>query len=136
MKSCVHLGHRVFVGLAGELRFEQLFLQVGVVELGVGVGDFHAVDEQLEALGDRGVIGLALGERADAGRVVDDEHRADERLLDLGLEDFALDDVWVFAGRFEAEQSSQRRRRRPRRWRRCSAVRGTAHRRFCGRTAA
>ena len=66
----VHLGHRVLFRQARKLRLEQLLLQVGIVQLGVGVGDFHAVDEQLESLGDGRVVCLALGQRADAGRVV------------------------------------------------------------------
>ena len=51
----VHLRHRVFFRQAGELRAEQVFLQPRVVQFGVGVRHFHAVDEQLEPLGDRRV---------------------------------------------------------------------------------
>ena len=41
--------------LLGHLGEEALGLILGVVELGVGVGDLAATDEQLEAVGDVGV---------------------------------------------------------------------------------
>ena len=72
----VHLGHRVFLRQAGELLRKSLLLHDRVVQLGVGVGQLHAVDEQLEALGDGRVARLPLGQRAERGRVVVDEHRA------------------------------------------------------------
>ena len=93
----VHLGHRVLVLLAGELLAEQLLLQDRVVQLGVGVGQLHPVDEQLEPLGDRRVRRLPLGQRADRGRVVDDEDGPVEAVLDDLLEDLADDDVGVLA---------------------------------------
>ncbi len=89
----VHAGHGILFGKAGQLLREELLLQVGVVELGVGVGHFHAMDEQLEPFGDGGIVGLALGQGADAGRVVEDEDRAGEAALDLGFEQLADDDV-------------------------------------------
>ena len=56
----VHLGHRVFCLLAGELLLEEGFLQERVVQLGVGVGQLHAVDEQLEPFGHAGLRALRL----------------------------------------------------------------------------
>ena len=79
---------------------------------------------QLEPLGHGRVVGLALGERADAGRVVDHEDRPDERLLDLRFEDFALDDVGMLAGRFEAERFRDLRPPPPRRSASMSSVLG------------
>ena len=74
------------------------FLQARVVELGVGVGQLDAVDEQLEPLGDRRVRRLALGERADRGRIVDDEDRPFQVIFDDGFEQLVGDDVGVLAG--------------------------------------
>ena len=56
----VHLGHRVFLRQPGELLAERLLLRDRVVQLGVGVGQLHAVDVQLEALGDRRVARFRL----------------------------------------------------------------------------
>ena len=83
---------------------EQLLLQDRVVQLGVGVGQLHPVDEQLEPLGDRRVRRLPLGQRADRGRVVDHEDRAVEAVLDDLLEDLADDDVGVLAGRRDPQR--------------------------------
>ena len=44
-KVVIHLRHRVFFFEPGQLGAEQFFLQIGVVQLGIGVGYFHAVDE-------------------------------------------------------------------------------------------
>jgi hypothetical protein len=77
-------------------------LQVGVVQFGVGVRDFHPLDEELEPLGDGGVLLAALGERANARGIVADEDRTHQRVFDLFFEDFALDDVGVFVLGFEA----------------------------------
>ena len=55
-----------------------------------------------------GFDSLALGQRADAGRVVDDEDRAFEGVFDLLLEDFALDHVGVLAGCVEADFFGER----------------------------
>ena len=59
--------------------------------------------KELEALGDVGLAALPLRERADAGRVVGDEDRADEGVFDLGFENFVLDHVGMFAGGLEAD---------------------------------
>ena len=40
----VHLGHRLFFRQARQLAGKKLFLQIGIVQLGVGVGHFHALD--------------------------------------------------------------------------------------------
>ena len=65
------------------------------------------LNEQLEPLGHGRVARLALGQRADAGRIVDHEDRPDQRVFDLLLEDFALDHVGVLAGRLEADLFGQ-----------------------------
>ena len=49
----------LFFGI--QLLTEPLGLYVGVVELGKGVGDFHAAEVKLEALGKARVVGLLLG---------------------------------------------------------------------------
>ncbi len=71
------------------LSMETLSLIDGVVELGEGVGVLVADDEQLETLGQLGVVGLLLGKRAHLERVVDDEGRLDELLLGNGLENLS-----------------------------------------------
>ena len=88
---------------------EKLFLQVGIVQFGVGVGHLHALDEQLEPLGNRRIAGLPLGQRADARRVVDHEDRARQGVFHLLLKHEALDHVGVLAGRVEAELLGQPR---------------------------
>ena len=98
----VHAGHRLLGRHAGELRAKQLLLEVGVVEFGVGVGQFHARHVELEPLGDVRLARLPLGERADRGRIVDHEHRAVERLFDRRLEEVALDHVGMAAGGLHA----------------------------------
>ena len=64
-------------------------------------------DVKLEPLGDRRVRGLALGQRADRGRIVDDEDRAGQAVFDHLLEELAGDDVGVLARRGD---SAARRR--------------------------
>ena len=98
----VHAGHRLLGRHAGELRAKQLLLEVGVVEFGVGVGQFHARHVELKPLGDVRLARLPLGERADRGRIVDHEHRAVERLFDRRLEEVALDHVGMAAGGLHA----------------------------------
>ncbi len=68
------------------LRLEALVLVNGVVELGEGVAHLAAADEHLIALGERGLLRAALGQRADLDRVHGDECRLDERGLDLLVE--------------------------------------------------
>ena len=99
----VHLGHRLLFRQAGQLLAEKLLLQVGIVQLGVGVGHFHALDEQLEPLGNRRIARLALGQRANARRIVDHEDRPRQGVFHLLLEDETLDHVGVFADRVEAD---------------------------------
>ena len=92
----VHLGHAVFGREPRQLRFEQLLLQPGVVQLGVRVRQFHPVDEQLEPLGDLGLTGLALGQRAHRGGVVDHEDRSRQVRFDHLFEDVVDDHIGVF----------------------------------------
>ena len=78
----VHLRHRVLFLLPGKLGAEERLLEQRVVQLGVGVGQLHAPNEELEPLGDRRVGGLPLGQGADRGRVVEDEDGPFEPVLD------------------------------------------------------
>ena len=82
----VHLGHAVFFLQPRQLGAEQVFLQPRVIQFGVGVRQFQAVNEQLEPLGNLGVTLLPLGERAHGRRIVDDEHRPRQMRLDRLLE--------------------------------------------------
>ncbi len=84
----VHLGHRIFFVEPRQLSAEQFFLQVGIVQLGIGVGHFHALDEQLEPLGDGRVVLFALGKRADARRIVHHKDGTGKGVLYLRLEHF------------------------------------------------
>ena len=54
-----------------------------------------------------GLLGLPLGQRADARRIVDHEDRAHQGVFDLLLEHEALDHVGVLADRVEAELLGQ-----------------------------
>ena len=63
---------------------------LGVVELGEAVGDLAAADEELEALGDEGVVVLAARQRRHLGGVIGDEGRVLEAMLDGLLEDLDL----------------------------------------------
>src|ERR1035437_5125508 len=65
--------------ITGILGFGLLHEAVGlifrVVQLGEGVGDFTANNKQFETLGDLGVAVTGARQRANFGRVVDDEGR-------------------------------------------------------------
>ena len=74
--------------------FEVGLLHVWVVELGVGVGQLHAADKQLETLGDFRLVGLALGQRAEARGIVDHEGGLDQVVLD-GFFPHAVEQVVV-----------------------------------------
>jgi hypothetical protein len=65
-------------------------LVFGVVQLGEAIGDLAAGDEQLEALGDLRVAVAAARQRADLGRVVDDEGRIPEIGFGSLLEELQL----------------------------------------------
>ena len=94
-------------GSPGELAAEKLLLQERVVELGVGVGQLHALDEQLEPLGHRRVRGLALGQRADRRGIVDHEDRTGQAILDHLLEELARDHVGILARRGDSRSSAR-----------------------------
>ena len=68
------------------LRLKALVLVDGVVQLGESVAHLAAADEHLIALGERGLLGAALGQRADLHGIHGDERRLDERGLDLLVE--------------------------------------------------
>ena len=70
-----------------DLRAEALGLVDRVVELVEGVSVLMAADEQLEALGELGVVRQLLGQRGDLQRMLGDEHGLDKLLLGHGLED-------------------------------------------------
>ncbi len=67
--------HSLVVALVGEthLFFETLLLVDGVVELAISVGEFFAVDHELEALGQAGFGAVFLGEGGHLDWVVGDE---------------------------------------------------------------
>src|SRR6201996_3078031 len=71
-------GHGLGVAAGGQrgLGLEPLLLLVGGVELAVAVGQLPAPDDQLEAVGEGGVLVGLAGQRRDLGGVVVDEHRA------------------------------------------------------------
>ena len=102
----VEFGHRVLFVEAVKLGSEQLVLEQWVVEFGVGVGQFHAVDEQFESFGDLGIVSLPLGQRAEAGGIIDDENRSDQRVLNGLLEDLVDDDVRVHPVGVDLQTSS------------------------------
>ena len=59
------------LGLAGsDLLLEAATLVDGVVQLGEGIAELAAVDEELEALGQVAVLGLALGQGGDVSKAV------------------------------------------------------------------
>ena len=70
------------------LLLEACTLVDGVVQLGVGVGQFLAVDHQLEALGQFGVVAVTLAERRHLHGIVGDEGRLDVGAFALLAEDF------------------------------------------------
>jgi hypothetical protein len=60
-------------------------------------------DEQFESFRNLGLVGLALCEGADAGRVVHHEYRPRQLIFDLLLKNLVLDYVRVLAGRVEPD---------------------------------
>ncbi len=75
-----------------ELLFEALALVEGIVELGVGVGDFFAVDNEFESLGELWVVAVFFTEGRHFDGVIDDEGGLDE----VGFAFFAKDGVDEF----------------------------------------
>jgi hypothetical protein len=71
-------------GFAGQARLlgKVLALHTRVVQLGVGVADLLAADEELEALGHAWKRAVPLGERRHANRVVHQERRRVEGVLE------------------------------------------------------
>ena len=67
--------------LGGNLLGKAAGLINGVIELGEGVGVLVAGNDQLKAVGEARVLGLALGERGDLLRVVAHEGGVDDGLL-------------------------------------------------------
>ena len=76
------LGLVVAGRLRARLGLEALALVDGVVELAVGVGQLAAGDDRLEALDQRVVVAVHARQRGDLARVVHDERRRDQRVLD------------------------------------------------------
>ena len=75
----------------GHLTLEAALLVDGVVQLAEGVAVLGAVDEILEALGEGGIIRLALCQRADLDGIIVDEGGLDELVLDEGVEELGQD---------------------------------------------
>ena len=76
-----HAGLVVPLGPQLHLLLEAAALVDGVVELGEGVAHLAAADEQLEALGEPGILGGALGQGGHVHRVHGDEGGLDQLLL-------------------------------------------------------
>ena len=70
-----------------QLLLETAQLVDGVVELGVGVGQLLAADEELETLGELGIVAVALAEGRHLDGVVGNEGGLDELVLALLAED-------------------------------------------------
>ena len=70
-----------------QLLLEALFLVDGVVELAIGVSQFLAADEELEAFGEVGIVAVALAEGRHVDGVVCDEGGLYQRGLALLAED-------------------------------------------------
>ena len=82
-----------------------------IVELAVGVGQLALPDEELEAVHQRGVLPLPLGERRELDRKVHDERRLDQRRLDEPLEELLPDPPRGSVGRLDALRASRLRER-------------------------
>ena len=127
----------VRLGVAGVARrhllVEALGLDVRVVELGEGVGQLHAGDVELEALGEARVRRVLLGQRRHLHRVMGEEGRLHQLLLRRRLEQGGQQVAVVarLGKRHVAlARAPPRRRRRPRdspRRRRRSSTVACAH---------
>lgn len=93
--------HRLVVAgvLLLDLQHEALGLVLGVVQLGIGIGDLAAADEQLEAVSDARVFVVAAGQRRNLEGVAGDE----VRLLQLVLHQFLENHHLQLAQAFVAE---------------------------------
>jgi len=69
---------RNFISSLGDLREEATFLFRWIVKFGEAIGDLHASNKNLEALGERRIVGLLLGERRNVGREVVENGGLDE----------------------------------------------------------
>ncbi|KPW50728.1 Uncharacterized protein ALO88_05605 [Pseudomonas syringae pv. antirrhini] len=85
--------------LVGHLGLEAFGLIFSVIELGVGVGNLAAADEQLETVSDVRVVIVATGQRRHFERVLGDEVGLFQLVLDQFFENHHLQ----FAQSFEAE---------------------------------
>ena len=85
--------------LVTNLRVEALGLILGIVQLGVGVGDLAAADEQLEAISDVRIVVATTRQRRDFERITGDEGWLLQLVLDQLLENHHLQ----LAQPFEAE---------------------------------
>src|SRR3954469_19179956 len=75
-----------------DLLLEAPPLVVGIVELGERVADLHPADDRLEALDEALLGAVALGERRELDRVVEQERGLDEVRLDV-LGDQVVDEL-------------------------------------------
>ncbi len=78
--------------------FEALALVYGVVELCVGVGDFFAVDEELEALYEAGFTAMLFGQGRHFYGVVGEEGWLDEVFFDFFAKDFVYEFAFAHGG--------------------------------------
>ncbi len=78
--------------------FEALALVYGVIELCVGIGDFFAVDEELEALYEAGFAAVFFGQGRHFYGVVGEEGRLDEVFFDFFTEDFVYEFAFAHGG--------------------------------------
>ncbi len=93
--------------MAFQLSAKQLFLQIGIIQLGVGVGNFHPLNKQFESFGDLRPIRGSFGQGTDAGGVVQHKKRSQEGVFNFFFEDFVLDHIRVFGRGVETDLVGQ-----------------------------
>ncbi len=79
---------RLFIAVRAhlQLRLEAAALLLRIVQLGEGVADFHARGVDLETFDEGGVVGFVLRERRHFDRVVVDDGRLQQRVLEMFFE--------------------------------------------------
>lgn len=105
----IHTSHGVIFRHALQLRLEQIFLQDGIVEFGVCIRQFHAMDEQLKSLRDFWLRGASFRQWAQARWVIGHEYRTDQGVFDFFFKDFADHHIGMFPIGIEPQFSSQAR---------------------------
>ncbi|KAG1316544.1 hypothetical protein G6F62_013418 [Rhizopus arrhizus] len=81
--------HRLVVAtfLRGHLGLEALGLVFRIIQFREAIGQLLAIDEQLEAVGVARIVVVGTGQRRDLDRMIGDEGRLDQGVLDGGFED-------------------------------------------------